>query len=393
MRLSLLYVLTVPYVAGLASFGGPTVGGFRLTGWVFVVMLATAPAVLILDRTPSKFPLHWWLPWLAMVFVSLTWTDAIGRWEVQDAFQIATPFVIAPIASMAFTSRRDVDLLLRSFNHCLMILVVATGIFFVAGANVLVRPLSLTAALVGCVFVAQMTERPRTAILGWATCLAITTVTGSRIATVALLLEWVLVPGLRRLWPRVVVGVSIVVLAIGLLYTPVFQQRFFGEEGGSIADIGRGDYQTSGRREVWPELLRDVMRRPWLGAGVGSSGLLTSQVWEESSKPHNDYLRILLEQGVLGLACFLYGVGRQLYSLRSDLDRRPAGGAVLNKAAILGFLVLLIVAYTDNPIVYGVWFMHPLLVLAGASYSRGARSTVRGGQGSPAGGERALLRR
>ena len=42
MRLGYYYVLSVPYAAGFACFGGPFVGGFRITGWVFVVMLAAA---------------------------------------------------------------------------------------------------------------------------------------------------------------------------------------------------------------------------------------------------------------------------------------------------------------------------------------------------------------
>ena len=49
MRLSLFYVLSVPYVAGLACFGGPAIGAYRLTGWVFVVMLALAPLVFAFD--------------------------------------------------------------------------------------------------------------------------------------------------------------------------------------------------------------------------------------------------------------------------------------------------------------------------------------------------------
>jgi hypothetical protein len=361
----------------LACFGGPEIGGFRLTGWIFAVMLALAPLVFLLDRTPNRFPISFWIPWVVVVLSSIMWADEIGRWQLQDALQIVTPFVIAPIASKTVQNQRDMAALLRGFTHCLFILLAATSLYFVVGANVLVRPMALTAALVGCVFVAQVKDRPATAIIGWLGCLLITGLTGSRIATLALLLEWFLMPGWRRLWPKVLIGVSVFTLGIALFYTPVFQQRFFGEDRGSIADVGRGEYETAGRREAWAELIEEVKRRPWIGAGVGSSLGFTQQVWEQSDKPHNDYLRILLEQGTLGLLCFLYGVTRQLFSLRKDLMSRHDGRSVIRRAAIVGFLVLLVVAYTDNPIIYGVWFMHPLLVLAGASYSSGAPAVTR----------------
>jgi hypothetical protein len=376
VRLGLLYVLSVPYVAGFACFGGPTIGGYRATGWVFVVMLVIAPLVYIFERSPGRFPLRYWIPWVAMVIVSLSWVEHVGRWQVQDMFQIVTPFVIAPIASKAIRGEREVAALLRGFSHCLLILLAATGLFFLAGANVLVRPMSLTAALIGSVFVAQIRNRPAWAIACWSGCLFITAVTGGRIATLALLLQWCVLPGARRLWPRVVAFVSIVILAIGLFYTPVFQQRFFGDYGGSLSDLRRGDFSTSGRGEAWPELIREVKRRPLLGAGVGMAGKFTHQIWEEETKPHNDYLRILLEQGILGLLCFLAGAAIQIMSLWRGLVAGRDGRSILRVSAILGFFTLLVVAYTDNPIVYGVWFMHPLMVLAGASYPSGAAPTA-----------------
>ncbi|MDB4306205.1 O-antigen ligase family protein [bacterium] len=381
MKLGLFYVLSVPYVAGLACFGGPVIGGFRLTGWVFVIMLATAPLVFLLDRTPTRFPITCWIPWVTVVFLSLGWVDEIGRWQLQDACQIATPFVIAPIASKAIKNEQDIALLLRGFNHCLLILLAATGLHFFSTVTVFVRPMALTAALVGCVFVAQVRNRPTLAIVGWLGCLLIAGLTGGRIATVALLMEWVLLPGFRRSWQKLVMGALILILAITLFYTPLFQERFFGEDNrGTLADVKSGDYISSGRFTAWPILFEEVKRRPWIGSGISSSGDLVKAVWEQATKPHNDYLRVLLEQGALGLFCLIYGVTCQLVSLRKNLTSRHDERDVIRKAAILGFFVFLIVAFTDNPIVYGVWFMHPLLALAGASYPSGAAASTRNNQ-------------
>ena len=34
----------------------------------------------------------------------------------------------------------------------------------------------------------------------------------------------------------------------------------------------------------------------------------------------------------------------------------------------MGFVVLLVIAFTDNPITYGVWYMHPLFAVLGGAY-------------------------
>lgn len=331
-------------------------------------MLAMAPILLLLDRTPTRFPILIWLPWMTIVLLSLTWVEEIGRWQLQDAFQIVTPFFIAPIASKAIKNRKHAAALLRGFNHCLLILLVATAMHFLTPTFVLVRPMALTAALVGCVFVAQIRRRPVVAIAGWLGCLLITVSTGGRIATIALLMEWVLLPGFRGSWQRLAAGALILVSAITLFYTPIFQERFFGEDQGEVSDVIDGDFNSTGRFETWPALYEEFKKRPWMGAGVSSSGSFVREVWEYSDKVHNDYLRVMVELGAIGLSLFLFGVVFQILSLRNGLIRRVDGRDEIRTTAVLGFYVFLTIAFTDNPLIYGVWFMHPLLALAGASY-------------------------
>jgi hypothetical protein len=66
---------------------------------------------------------------------------------------------------------------------------------------------------------------------------------------------------------------------------------------------------------------------------------------------------------------FLLGVVGQLLSLWKLRFSGSDQKAVFRSAAFMGILVFLLMAVTDNPIIYGVWFMHPLFVLIGASYS------------------------
>lgn len=364
------YILSVPYVAGLASFGGPYIGGFRLTGWVFVVMLALAPLAYLIDKSPNRFPIGIWLPWILIVVLSLLWADGFTIYHLQDVCQILTPFFIAPIASKAIRSAEDLDRLLRSFFHCLIILIVALTLSVVFSIEVLPRSMAMTAAIVGCVIISQYRERRLMSILGWCGCILVTGLTGSRMATVALLLAVLVLPIYRRSSTRMVIGSIVAIVALGLFYSPVFQDRFFGADSrGTLADLATGEFSSAGRFEAWPEFLDEIKRRPLLGGGARSSAIIVGEVWENIGKPHNDYLRILLEQGFVGLACFLFGVICQLYSLWKRGFTGCDPGVVFRSAAFTGIIVFLLMAVTDNPIIYGVWFMHPLFVIIGVSYS------------------------
>lgn len=368
MRLGFYYVLSVPYVAGFACFSGPMVGGFRLTGWVFAVMLATAPLVFVLDRTPSRFPLWVWVPWLLIVILSLTWADHLNLDSLQDVCTIITPFVISPIASKSLKTPNDLKILLKSFDHCLSILLAGLILHLASGVGIVARPMAVTAAIVGCVYLSQVRERSLGAVLGWSMCLLIAALTGSRMCSFVILLEWLIIPRYRRQTARLLVACAVSALAVGLFYTPWFQDRFFLGEQGTLGDVSRGEFFSSGRFEAWPELWEEVGRRPLLGAGAHASAGIVNRVWEDMSHPHNDYLRILLDQGSVGLSLFLMGVLGQLVSLRSQRITGSNEATVVQSAACMGILVLLVTATTDNPIVYGVWFMHPLFVLIGACY-------------------------
>jgi len=65
---------------------------------------------------------------------------------------------------------------------------------------------------------------------------------------------------------------------------------------------------TAGRIAVWERLLPEVQRSPLWGRGLGStawSDLVRSGVYR-ATHPHNLYLALLLDLGVLGLAAVLY---------------------------------------------------------------------------------------
>lgn len=98
---------------------------------------------------------------------------------------------------------------------------------------------------------------------------------------------------------------------IGLALAPeAFWDRISigaGESLDSILSGSRQDMLTAGRVWLWSHLLPEFWKSPLWGSGVGSTA------WSELVKsgvvfynhPHNLYLRILLDVGVLGMALFV----------------------------------------------------------------------------------------
>jgi len=121
---------------------------------------------------------------------------------------------------------------------------------------------------------------------------------------------------------------------VGLLLVPIIpglQERIlegFGEGNGevnsthanAVDDEGRDLYAiTSGRAVVWPVIVNSIQQAPWVGYGAEAMirAGITMDLYDVLnakqhgfSHPHNMYLRIILDSGVLGalvvLAFYIY---------------------------------------------------------------------------------------
>jgi O-antigen ligase len=91
-------------------------------------------------------------------------------------------------------------------------------------------------------------------------------------------------------------------------------------------------------------------------------------VWPGVIHPHNDYLRIIYEQGLVGLGIFLTTAVTQMALLRREIRRCDGETKLGFLTAYLALAVLLLVSLTENTIVYGLWYMHPLFAVLGGAY-------------------------
>lgn len=118
---------------------------------------------------------------------------------------------------------------------------------------------------------------------------------------------------------------------------------------------------------MWPYVIEEIKKAPLIGYGrlamvrTGLSDEMTEELRDTFSHPHNAYLEILLDNGVVGLCCVLplyYMVLRRSISLfvdRDDIIFEVAGGVALS------LIVALLIAGTGAQTLYpregviGMW--------------------------------------
>ncbi len=120
-------------------------------------------------------------------------------------------------------------------------------------------------------------------------------------------------------------------------------------EGGANASGPDAYTITAGRVVIWPYVIDKIIARPWVGYGrlamvrTGLTRFLSVQLDEGFSHPHNAYLELLLDNGIIGFLLVMpfYGVVL-LYSIKLFRDSRSpvfvaVGGA--SAACLLGLLI------------------------------------------------------
>ncbi len=282
-----------------------------------LIFLATMAVAMLWADAPwgRRFAAWWsWRPLLLLLFGACLFGDE--RWKDRFALGLVTALALAAVASFILRLMPnpvlidDPGILLR--NHT------TQGMAFVAGTALAVllsfgRPLprwQRTLVLLALVlFIAN-----------------IALIATGRSAHVALLVAAtiagaVVLPGRRRWW--VLVLVPLLGLAL-LAASPMVRERFT-QAVGELDTVQTSASETSMglRLIIWPTTLELIGRRPLLGYGVGGFAPAYAQLihqrysdWRsaEAKDTHNQYLHVLVEAGIPGIAAFawfLLGLVRQ----------------------------------------------------------------------------------
>ena len=148
--------------------------------------------------------------------------------------------------------------------------------------------------------------------------------TGGRTGYVTWIAVGLLLAALR--WRRLLLVIPVALLAVGVCL-PGVRERMLQGFGGTKGNftVGTSAYEmTSGRDIAWPEVIEGISKAPLVGYGreamvtTGISDRLMYGYGEAFPHPHQAYLQLLLDNGVIG---FLLVIPFFLYMVRHSLTQ------------------------------------------------------------------------
>jgi O-antigen ligase len=143
-----------------------------------------------------------------------------------------------------------------------------------------------------------------------------------------------------------------------------FSERF---TQGDVVVISGIKLNVEGRQDLWKVTWSSAQDGLWFGQGAGSTEQAIEEATGTVDHPHNDYLRIIHDFGLAGLALF----AAALLSLLALSWRRLRAARVreeraLHLSALLGLVAFCVAMATDNPVVY-LFVVAPVALLLGTS--------------------------
>jgi O-antigen ligase len=376
-------------VAMPLTFVGNEFGGFRASGWAWLLNLVVFAPLVLSGPLPVRAVrrLGPYLAFLGLCVLSLAWAENPQK-GVLTLLQLTVPLLAYVLAWRA--ADRAEQVVNRLAQICLLCLGLVTVLLLAVsvlgglpGLELSVRPVAISLAIMFVVATINAPSWRRTMLIG-VTVVLIAGLTGSRMSSAVLMALLLCSPSLAvSLQWRVAVALLAVLLLLQLSQTEAFKTRFFFDSDASLTDVLTlsPKLNTAGRREAWPALLQACSDAPVTGHGVGASAQISESVSSGGfGQPHNDYLRTYCDTGLVGSILFwgfflAAGVRSCMLAVRAPDRQLHAGAGLL-------VLALILFALTDNPMVYTAHFMTPLAAFLGLSDATHQRRRAQGRAGA-----------
>jgi O-antigen ligase len=185
----------------------------------------------------------------------------------------------------------------------------------------------------------------------------------------------------RRAGVVLVSLIAIGVFALAAVSVGPLEKRFAEP---NTVKVGGIDLSVSGRGVYWVATWRSFLTSPLIGHGAGSSETLVKQFLSPRQRrnyghPHNDYLRLMHDYGVIGFGLWFGSFVVFLRRTRRAWMEAVAEGdptATIHMTAFLALLAIGLGMITDNAVVY-INISAPLALLVGSSLGLSMRSRAK----------------
>jgi hypothetical protein len=381
MNRFLLLIIAASVIPWL--FGGYEIFGFKITGWTWVLPLVLAGLVCMANIRRISFPLRFWLFWMGLL--CLYWFFGSRNLDAhQSLLQMLSPIVVGCAASIFRPNNWQLENVIRWM----------TRLAWLALAILLIRwPIILSGALPGHGFMAA--EMIGLLLLGacyatfyacgsgrhlyyYLAMLAITVISLTRGPMVAMFscLPLTLAPLATR--KRILLSAMLLIFALILFNTARVQERMFYSGEGKVGDLywENPDLQTSGRTAMWEIVWGGVVAQPWLGNGWNSHREALLSSGSALYLPHNDWLKLLHDMGIIGAGIYLFTILWQMFNLARIARWSSGAHQMLAYGAATAFIPYALVMFTDNVVLYVQFFGNLHFALIGIVYGTLRNETV-----------------
>ena len=353
-------------------------------GWI--IPLLGCGLVVFTQQRRVCFPLGLWLPWVSWVLAYLLFAEADNA--LQRSVMLLTPLVVGLGFS---TIRIDAELInkfsvwLNGFFWVFLgVAGVSTGLLVsgqLAGVSGFAAG-SITASLLAVWYAARYSISDVRALYYWAVVVLVPVLANTRTGIVAVALTLPLTLAALSIKKRLIVIFCLVVVGGLVFQTDRIQSKMFYSGQGTFSEavegitglfggenVSSGDFATSGRKSMNDALVAKLDQSYWFGFGANTTEAISLAI-AGVTHPHNDWLRVRYEYGMLGLMIFASTVLVQMrHAYRRAKWLRSSPAAVFLYAGAGSFIPMAIFMGSDNVMLYAAWFGNLQFAMLGLGYA------------------------
>lgn len=370
------------YLPGL--FPGGVGVSLSYLGWI--IPLLGCGLVALKQQRRISFPLKLWLPWALWVLAYALFAEANNA--LQRSVMLLTPLVVGAGFSTLRVDAALVNKFCMWLNRFFWIFLAAAGVatgLLVSGQLAGVSGFaagSITASLLAVWYAARYSGKDVRALYFWAALALVPVLANTRtgMVAVALTLPLTLVP--LPMKKRLIAVAVLLVAGILVFQSERIQSKMFFSGQGTFADAvsgvidmfsgdkaDAGDFATSGRKSMNDALVSRLDQSYWFGFGANTTEAISLSI-AGVTHPHNDWLRMRYEYGMLGLSIFALTMLAQMrHAYRRAKWLRASSAAIFLYAGAGSFIPMAIFMGSDNVMLYAAWFGNLQFAMLGLGYA------------------------
>jgi hypothetical protein len=373
--LALFGTTVLAYINSIFPFLPDTLLGFNWAGIAWILALLVSLTVL-LNAKKSVFPIWFWIPWLAYIFVYVFYDFSFIGFQL--TLQYALPILMGYLAATFNYSWSNMlwlfQRLIKTTGLIFMLFVgyqslygymphmAATPMFF----------LILASLSLGLFFFTKQKKY----LLLFLLLFLMPFLNVTRMALLVFGLTFILHFANKGIGSKVLGSFAGGVLLLFVLTSTGFQEKTFYDGEGSLSNISFDYYDneeinSSGRKSWQIALEPGLNAAPIWGNGPRSdASILGAVMGKETGEAHNDYMSVRYNYGYVGLGLLLVGFAAsflRLWVISKKYNDPVFQLLVLtNLTLFIGFLMFM---YSDNILKYTIWFPNYFFVMMGICFS------------------------